>query len=342
MNTFAQHARSKQPSTRSYMRGVTLVELMMAVLISSLVLSMVMSGMNTISRQMTRVQSRTEVSDEARRLNEYLIERFRQAGGGNVRPHAAIWVDNNYLDSGSDSVVVAHLANYQKQYSGVLTTAALITVTSQPGVSCALTADVIKKQLLVMDRSDRAWRLYYIQSVNTVACTLTLLPSGESGLNFGTVATLQSAGLLSLCLVNVSRYWLDQSTGELKLRQDRDLDNVFRDDVLADRVVDLQAALAYDVQPWDWNLTDTSSTADEWLYNAFGDMLGGNSGQRLDAARRTDLRMLKVGVMVGMRLKGSQPNSALQLLDGPLRTRQGWLLAAATTGVGLRNYNMLR
>lgn len=330
------------PPWRMHARGLTLVELMISVLISSIVLSLVMSGMNSISRQLTRVQSRTEVSDEARRLTEYLVDRFRQAGGGNIRPHAAIWVENNYQESGSDSIVVAHLASYQKQFSGVLASSDLIAITSQPGASCVLTPDVLRRQLLVMDRGDRAWRLYYISSIDLVACTMTVLPSTETGLNYGSTETLQAAGLLSLCLVNISRYWLDQTTGELKLRQDGDLNNVFTDAILADRMVDLQAALAYDIQPWDWRLSDKSSTGDEWLYNAFGDQLGGATGQLLDAARRTDLRMIRVSVMVGMRLKGSQPNSSLQLMDGPLRTRQGWLLAATMTGVGLRNYNMLR
>lgn len=322
--------------------GVTLVELMMAVVIGTIVMGMVVGGMNSINRYLIRVTQRSLANDEARLLNEFLIDRIRIAGGGSAYPYATAWVSNDASGSGSDAITIAHLSRYSSQLIGTYPVLGILPIMSASGAGCALTAVFVNQHIMVIDRNEQFWSLWYVTGVDTVLCQLQVSPSAETHLNYVPAGSDTLNATTQVAAVAPTHIFLDETTQELHMQQDANLDNVLETTVLADRVVDLQAALGYDVNPWDWRIDDTYNTADEWLYNAFGDVMGSTSGQRLDSARRIDLRMLRVSVMIGAPVRSITTRNTMQLLDGPIRFRDGWVLGSATSDVGLRNYNILR
>ncbi len=93
-------------------------------------------------------------------------------------------------------------------------------------------------------------------------------------------------------------------------------------------VLNLQVALGYDALPDDGRITDTRSTADEWVGNAVGDTQTGmpSSAQR----------MASVGVITGV--KAVEPGArTLQVLDGPSISNPSLILRRAQGRALLRN-----
>lgn len=322
--------------------GVTLIELMMAVVIGTIVMGMVVGGMNSINRYLIRITQRSLANDEARLLNEFLIDRIRIAGGGSAYPYATTWVSNNANGVGGDAITIAHLSKYSSQLIGTYPRLGILPVMSASGAGCALTGSFVHQHIMVIDQNEQFWSLWYVSGVDTVLCQLQVLPSVETHLNHVPTGSVTLNATTRVAAVIPTHFFLDETTQELQMRQDTNRDNVLETTVLADRVIDLQAALGYDVNPWNWRIDDSQDTGDEWLYNAFGDVMGSTTGQRLDSARRIDLRMLRVSVMIGAPVRSITTRNTMQLLDGPIRFRDGWVLGSATSDVGLRNYNILR
>jgi len=323
-------------------RGATLIELLMSVSIGAIVISMVVGGMVSINRHMSIQTQRSLAEQEARLLADHLIDKVRMAGGGNAYPYASVWVQNNATGGGSDAVIIASLANFSLQAFGTYPSGGQLVVLSSSGSACVLNNGWLHRHLMVVDRQERFWSTWYIQAVNTVSCSLTVVNSVETGLNYLPSGVVTAGVMVRLAVVELIRLRLDESTEQLLQEEDADNNNTLESTLLADRVVDLQAALGYDISPWNWRVDDTGDTGDEWLYNAFGDALGRTTSQRLGGAKRTDLRMLRISVMVEAPVRGTQITTANRLLDGPVRTRQNQVMGIGTVSVGLRNYNILR
>lgn len=322
--------------------GFTLIELLMSVSIGAIVISMVVGGMVALNRQMTVHTNRSLAQQEARLLADHLIDQIRMAGGGNAYPYASVWVENNVNNLGSDAIIMASLSDHSLQAFATYPAAGTMVILSSTGSACILSGSWRHKHVMVVDRSEQFWSLWHVTAVNQTQCLLSVEPSYETGLNNVPSGSTTSGAMVRVAAVDVSRLRLDESNQQLMKDSDSDGDNVAESLLLADRVVDLQAALGYDIAPWDWRVSDTSDTTDEWLYNAFGEALGGSSGQRLDQAKRTDLRMLRIAVIVSAPVPGVILTSSLRVLDGPVRSRPNQVLSSGIVSVGLRNYNILR
>lgn len=329
-------------SSKSQERGLTLIELMMAALIGVTVMSLVMSGMNTMSRYLARVQSKGQAADEARLLAEYVVSQARFVGGGNALPFSSVRVLNNWSGGGSDALVLASLTRHNAQALARYPASGRLTILKNGNGTCPA-LDVFNKQdILVLDKTEKYWSLWYVTGLDTVLCELKVSPAAETGLNYVPSSPNAATAETQVAAVTLKRLWLDETSAELKLTVDSNLDNLLEVQVLADRVVDFQAAMGYDVSPWDWQLSDTGNTDDEWLYNAFGDLFAQNAKQGLDKARFSDLRMLKVAVMVHAPLRGIVQRASLQVFDGPTRTLSGSTMDMTIALIALRNTNIMR
>lgn len=323
--------------------GLTLIELMMTALIGVSVIGLVMSGMNTMSRYIARVQSKGQVADEARLLAEYIVSQARFVGGGNALPYASLRVLNGASGAGSDVLVMASLNRHSTQALARYPSSGRLGIQSDGSGACPALSPFHHQHILLLDRSEQYWSVWFVTGLSQGTCELLVSPSAETGLNNVPGTVNPATADTQLAAVTLKRLWLDEATSELKLNLDSNLDNVFEVQVLADRVVDLQAALGYDVSPWDWQLNDTGTTDDEWLYNAFGDVFAQSSArQGLDKARSSDLRMVKVAVMVHAPLKGIVQRASLQVFDGPTRVKSGSVLDMTIALIALRNTNIMR
>lgn len=328
------------PRQARTLRGFTLVELMIVVALSSVVLALALSTLTNMTREMRRVESTTAATDEAKRLGDWLSTRLISTGGGLVRPWAAIAVENAWGASGSDRLTFAVAEDLDHQCS--VESVSGDEVVLQTSGTCCVDASIIGTQALLISSAtdtDPYRILRQITDVDEAACTAEL---GGSATPVDADAPDDSdweGGVLAV--VRAQRIWLDEGTRILKVDEDQDLDGTWETRIAADRIFDLQLALGYDAPLWDWRLADTASTGDEWLFNAAGDAFA-SVGQGLAKARSCDLRMIRIGVLVGAPDPTGMPAAALSLLDGPERQETGWILRDHLGTTGLRNYDVMR
>jgi len=180
-----------------------------------------------------------------------------------------------------------------------------------------------------------------VTDLDLARCEATLEPAYTQVLDLAPASDAAWADGV-LVVVRVQTLWLRSATDELMIDEDEDGDGEAETRIAADRVIDLQAALGYDVSPWDWRIRDTGNTQDEWLYNAPGDTFAANDGQGLATARLDELRMVRFGVIVGAPSGAQTPPEPVQLLNGPARSRPGWVLRPVLGVTGLRNYDIMR
>jgi hypothetical protein len=304
---------------------------------------MTMTGLVTMNGFLGRTQQTTLVSSEAKMLNEYISDSLWAAGGGSLRTYSSIWVDNNYQNTGSDRIISARLQKYANQCGIVLLNGAILTSTFS-GTQCCLSDAFLHRQVILVSGAadnNAHWESRYVESINPVLCQAQLTTGQVPSINVS--PTNPSAWIDgTLTVANLQILWLDHTRDELKVDDDYDGDGQLETRVVADRVIDLQAALGYDVPPWDWHIRDTGGNDDEWLFNASGDTLGAPGVQGLATAKRTDLRMIRFGVTVGSAVKGFTTIHAHRLLDGPTRSKPNWMIGSFISTVGLRNYDIMR
>ncbi len=331
-------SRGKQETSS----GFTLTELLMSLAISSIVLTMAMKVLLYLSGSLAGLEVGSLAGDETALLVEYLTDKLMCAGGGSIRPWAAVGVEDDWQGNGSDRLTVAELADPSWQCAIVRLQDDLVEVDQVEG--CCLSDAFAGRQVLLSSGpgDNRAhWRTGRVEEVALSNCTARL--------TLGVAAALEhppsSNGAWvdgTLAVVNIKSLWLNTDTGELKLEEDRDHDGVLEVSTVADRVFDLQAALGYDVSPWDWHVTDTGGPDDEWLYNAPGERFQDPQTPGLESARRDELRLIRVGVVVGAPVSTRTGQGAAKILNGPLRTRSGWILRSFVGTTSLRNHDVMR
>ncbi len=323
-------------------RGFTLTEVLMSLAISSIVFAMAMNVLVYLSGSLAGMELGSLASDETALLVEYMTDKLMCAGGGSIRPWAAVWVEDDWRGDGSDRITAAELADTALQCSVVSVAGDAVEVDRLDG--CCLTLDFLERQVLVTTgpSDDQGhWRTGFVENLDLEACVAQL--------DFGIVPALDNppSGSTewtdgSLAVVNIKSIWLDAATDELVLAEDKDHDGVVEASVVADRVLDIQAALGYDVSPWDWRVADTGSADDEWLYNVPGEVFQDSRTPGLESARRDELRLVRVGVVVGAPVSSQSGQGVAKVLNGPLRSRSGWILRSFVGTTSLRNHDVMR
>ncbi len=347
------HATGKPPGTgRGIERssppfrtktGFTLIELIISMGLSAMLVTMVLNGLTTMNRTMSRIQQRTQVQEEARLLSDHFSETLRKAGGGVVRPWTALAVENDFDGQGSDRLTYARLESDPLQCRIEAFDGTTLQVEEDEVGVCCLTSAFLQRQVsLVSSDSDNRdhWEAHRVDELDLTTCEARLEPGQAHATDASPEDDAVWAGGV-VAVVRVQVYWVDHTDSALKVEEDYARDGTLVIRTVADRVFDLQIALGYDVSPSDWQISETGDTQDEWLFNAEGDVLGGG-GQGLLLARREDLRMVRFGLIVGAPVRGYRVSQSLQLLDGPVRQRDGWILGSSLTTVGLRNLEIMR
>ena len=335
--------------TPAPLRGVSLIELLIATFIGITVCGMVAGALQEMSRVSLRLQERNRAEEEARSLGEYLLSRVRLAGGLALRPHHALAVVNS--TQGPDQLLIAtpRSMNMSCSIVGVQETAGSfsvdIAIENSDGIDiCCLTDAFASATVALLSNDDDGqahWRYGIATNVDTTTCHLNLSDADVAPLEASpTDASVFVGGTLLAVVLQI--FSVDELTHRLILSADGNGDGSRESTVIADRVLDLQVALGYDVPSWDWVIDDTSDTNDEWLYNAPGDVLGQDPDQRLGRAGRDDLRMAWIGVTIGVPLTHDESLASHQLLDGPTLSLRGWLTASSEGKVALRNLQIMR
>ena len=323
-------------------RAFTLLEMMAALAISSVIATAAIVAFVNVSRSTRRVEQQAHADEEAKLLVEYLVSNAQQAAGGSVRPWMGIQVDNNTsaacaatvtigaivvpVCNGSDRLHILMLDPTPAQCT--IQTAAAGSVTVCPGAAgCAGTCCLVAAQhqgkdiVLVPPEGgpdQGQWRSTFCTAVNAAACSCAL-GGGQSAYSTpGAGAAAYSAGVLT-----VGTTWtvyLDRSDGILRLVADTNGNGTPDLVELADHVADFQVQLGFD--------TNGDQVVD--VYQAgYGGMSAAN------------VRMINLGVIVQAPVAARDTLSKAQLFDGPVRSAaRGFYLRASASKATLRNLDI--
>lgn len=314
-------------------RGFTLVELMVSLAISGIVFAAASTSVIAVMKTLKRTEKQIQIDIETKILSEYLSSQLRVIGGGALRPWHGIDLEENWNGDGSDRLTVLELAPDLEECVIQTRTGGGAAIHFD-AADCCINSSWNSRHLLATTEGGEEWSSLFSTGVNGSSCHL-IFPPGHNGLGKSKVVTASTFSGGALIPVRVKRYWLDESTHQLKVDISEPNTNGFETQILADQVYDLQFALGYDVHPADGSVEDLGSDNDEWLGNAAGDAMGVNG---LQDAQETDLRMLQVGLIVGGTV-GAMSGRA-QILNGPERELENGLLRAVGARVYLRNSNL--
>ncbi len=349
-------------------RAFNLLEVAVASAIAGIIALAALSAFAVLNRQLVRLQAETTASDDAKTLIDFLVSDVQAVGGGQVRPWMALNVEN-----GDDATSAPRCTNFGQSPCGpsdrltyallVPTPASVCKIVDINDVTHILTGDLdgtccLSEMLLhagydarippilappvlanlkahtVAVSPNGLNRQLSLDSVNPVTCTARFAA--------GPMANIDNApGLIgqfvggSVSVVRIRTLYLNETTHELFSFEDKrdfngaDVD-VAVDEVtrIASNIFDFQVQLGYDsdgVTPGI--IIDQLSASDEWRFNAAGDGAFAGDG----------LRMMAMGLIVGVNVHDPGYSSSAQIIGGTMKTATGVHLRSAMGKAALRN-----
>lgn len=327
-------------------RGFSLIEMMAALVIATVLIAGATGAVMTINRLVVDQSRRTAAWDEAKRLEEYLIALAQGVGGGVVRPHASIFVENAGDPAppaiapstggfgcrpitGLPSCTAAGQGADRLTIMNQLSTFPQCPVTGTAGVNLQVGAGAAACCLEDAPDGLDSWDGVQALVVGSAGVASVRLNSPNSsgpnckvnappGQGSGVLPTaLASVGFpATLVVVSASTFFVDRAAHALKFWSDLDGDgNATGDEltVVHDQIYDLQIAMGFDGLPEDGRLEDYRSDDDEFLFNHTADALFPGNGN-FAAVARSELRLIEIAVAVGVRAELAAGNE-VQLLD---------------------------
>lgn len=328
---------SRPTARRREVRGFTLVELLVTLVISSVIVSAAVSGIVALNEQTILVKRRAELETEAKLLTEVLVSQLQGVGGGSLRPWSVINVRNNQGPYQSDEIILAELDSSLNECAIVARPGAgnVFRLGNDEDGNCCMSDPAAweGRVLMAVNGNGAIVRVLESNNANGANCQINFVPNAGAGLDKLPGDDSEFVGG-SLLAVQIRRYFVDAATKELVLEMDTNNDGTPERHVLADRVYDLQVALGYDTNQ-DRAVFSNGTAADEYLYNHPADVFG--TGGLLDA-RDTQLRTVQVGLIMGVPFQGR--NTQAKSLDGPVRSATGTLLRATHGRAFMRNLSL--
>ncbi len=323
------------------LKGFTIIELMIAMAAGSILLAVGLSGYQVVMRTFVLAEHASVANEDSKMLNEFLGANVQGLGGGAVRPWAAVSVQDN---AGVDNTDILTIYELDDSFPECFITSRsgnnLWFAKNSAGV-CDCLASVTPGMRVMITTPDGAyWGGLEVLTVqaepsckanfNPVATGLDRLPGSVSDFAGGAM----SVGHFKIFQVNANR--------ELEIIEDTNHDGTDETYILAERVFDVEAALGYDKAPSDGIIVDHHDNTDEWAYNsgaANTDILGTGA---LVAVKDQDLRMLRMGVMIGAPIGLTSILVDGQIMNGPVRAQNGWVMRTAISSLSLRNLNIMQ
>lgn len=349
-------------------RGFNLLELAVASALAGIIAIAAVGAFASLNRQIVRMQHETLASDNAKTLVDFLVSDLQAIGGGSVRPWAALWVED-----GEDTVAdgrcgsfgcspgdVSDRISYATVVAGSPTcpisavTGATVQSTGVAAACClqqlvdAASFDIVAPKLHAVLTRGNASRHVVLTALNAATCEMSMQDgplTGANNVDADDLIDSQDSSVTSVDFtggsisgVEVTTVYLDEATHTLYSAEERSgfngsnvtIDPLTERKRLASDVYDLQVQLGFDGNPGDGRLVDTNNTADEWLYNTSGDTLPA-------AIRLLDLRMVAVGVVVGVNVRDQGYQSSAQVVGGPSRSAAGVHMRGGMGKAALRN-----
>jgi len=322
----------------------TLIELMVAIAIASIVVTAATVATISIYRSTIALEQASFANEEAKVVVDTLATNLLQVGGGRVRPWSgvsngcfikndgtvAIHDGGNCTGQGGTRLDIVDLAERGKQVKLSALTSGLATVDLLATEACPLTPDNgypvsgVNVVIVPPQETGAGW-VQARCTPDTAACTCLLSPLGGVPLAVTGPVTPTAAGAVMAPGQTLS-YELDVATHSLFERQDVDDDGVVERRLLSDRVFDFRVLFGYDAEPEDGVLDGAWQTAIDTR----------PEGSTL--RRAPTLRMARVGVIIGARVTArDDAGGSASLFGNPPVESTDYMLRAAETAVTMRN-----
>jgi prepilin-type N-terminal cleavage/methylation domain-containing protein len=322
----------------------TLIELMVAIAIASIVVTAATVATVSIYRSTLALEQASFANEEAKVVVDTLGTTLLQVGGGQIRPWSGV---SNGCFLAPDGTMASHngsvcngqggtrldlvdLAERGKQVRLSALAAGLATVDLLATEACPLTpengypASGVNVVIVPPQETGAGW-VQARCTPDTTACACQLAPLGGVPI-IVTGPVLPTAAGAVMAPGQTLSYELDVASHSLFERQDVDDDGTVERRLLSDRVFDFRVLFGYDAEPEDGVLDGTWQTAI--------DTRPEGSTQR----RAPTLRMARVGVVIGARVTAKDDaGGSASLFGNPPVTSRDYLLRAAETAVTMRN-----
>lgn len=309
-------------------RGFSLMELVIALGIGAVLISVATVATVRFTGEMGRLHQRAHLDAEAKRLLDVIATRVQQVGGGAVRPWDVLDIENacgtvtvageTLPDcDGSDRLRFVELDTSVPEcvvQSGTTGQAVL-----QAGGACCLTAAHDQRAVtLIPPGGSGGWHHGTCAVTATPTTCRCAVSSGGGAIHSTFSAFSGSVAGASLAVAKPTVLFLERTTGVLSRLEAQDGSAAAARVDMSDRVVDFQVQYGFDASPVD-------GIVDRWE-------------SHVPAGHRPLLRMLRLGLIVQTRSPGTPGGTVVSVLDGPQRTTPpGKLYRAVQTDVQLRN-----
>ena len=324
-------------------RGFTLVEVMIAVGISSILAVATMSLIAWGMESQNTTKMHAEMSADLLLMHDYFARVIPNGGGQSLGLWSSFWAENNcaapdvFPDcNGSDRLSIINATTELSCRVVSWTTVGINTVFTldASGGCCLNTVPLNNSQVLMTNNGSFSQR--YASLANPAACTVVLEPGPMAGHDFNATPPTADWTNALITPVAVSTYYLNSATNEFFVANYRNNGTGATDKevlAMADQVLDFQISLGFDMNPTDGELLDSQDNTDEWLYNVAGESFG--AGLFTENTRST-FKAITIGLIMAARGKG-RPAGKL-ILDGPER-KPGpeWIHQSTQTIYHLRN-----
>jgi len=324
-------------------KGFTLIEVLIAASVSVFLLAIVATQSVSLVKVQSSTETRSNAVQDSLALASYLVPLIKSAGGGSVQAFMSFFAENNCAArwgmpdcGGSDRLSVVNTPNVPVECSIVAQVSPNTIQINVDGTStCCLVGKNFNSELM-LSSSYTYYSQVYPTNIDPVACTIQYTP-GPSAPNDNPVITGSWInGVVSVVSV-VTYYW---DSTNFQVWQFTDANNNGAMDPgealkIADNIYDFQVALGYTTgQPP--RVSNLGNNADSVLFNSPGEAWG--AGPFLSRPY-SNLREVMIGIINGsaVRMESQQTVNPLQIFDGPLRSRPGWIFNKITTVVAPKN-----
>lgn len=326
-------------------RGFSLIEVAVASAIAGVIGVAAISTFAALNRQLAQLQRENVANDVAKSTIDALVSRLQSVGGGPVRPHMAIWVENAG-DAARDAVFKPLLprprdtgrdAPDRITYATALSDRTTCTIKALTATSVTGEIGAQGCCLEQLFKGEAAVNAYLVSGTNhqqvamlrPVACVSVTTPGPLAKINSAPAAPVASYTGGLIAVVDVKTLYLNEDRELREFVQEPfsllALKNGDSKLVCSD-VFDFQAQLGFDSNG-DGRIQDTNSTGDEWAFNVPSEN---------DTFVPADLRMAGVSVIVGEAQVIKQPSTVSIVGNTPM-TRVNYFLRSATGRASFRN-----
>ena len=353
-------------------RGFSLMEAMSALAIAGVIIGGSTGAVMNINRLIADTSKRTAAWDEAKRLEEFLIARTQGAGGGALRPHASVFVENaggaappaippSTGGMGCRAITGLPVCTAADQGADRLTLMEQVTnfpqcpVTGTSGVNLDIGAGA--SACCLNDAAGGAASWDGVQALlvgnNGLVASVRLNSPNVSGPNCKVVAppgqgagvlptALAAVGVGTLVVVTASTIFVDGPAHTLSQWSDTNGNGsaeIGEITLIHDRVYDLQMAMGYDGLPENGAVVDANSSSDEFLFNHASDATMPGNGNFVTVTT-PQLRILQIAVAVGTPSQISGGNSVQLLNRSAPISFPGVYLTQTASKAFMRNLNL--